>query len=872
MKPNARVILAIVKKDILGLLPLILLSCVVFVVVPIISNLDLMGIGGDQEFWLLLQANIYWVGFFLGLFLIVSALQLDPADSLNHDWLTRPIARLDWLLAKLLFLLLVFALPVILSRLIADVSAGVSPGIALYYAAGIESFEATTLASVLIIVGLLAPTLRKSILLMIGVFFIFLLPGWSVTSPILAAVGIRLGGDFDALMWVQGTVIVVAGFVGFGLIYWFLYCKRQRRRAYLAFWSANALVFLSIYPPDALYNWDSAIAINTALINTDNSELDNQVILEPAMACFPAAMIDDEFPTDEQSDHLAQARWPELYLTAAGPNAMSIATSIRYRDMLDEWYSLESEERERTSKWRLHRFRSQARIDSDSLETPVELQYATSAQNRYDPIVSTKTDYWLIPGDAVKQLAEGMRPTLTLEYDAVLLKPTPYELPVDGVRRRFPELGYCKAELDSGANEITVECRKRGTQPDLVSAELVGIESSRVDSLTRTILTSDWIEQLKRNSYELTLQPASIADNSSVIVTAYKTERILNKQLTFPGVLGDIESVCPLPNRPTRGVERPSSWSDKSPHEISFVSTEQGVRIEVLDWRQKIKPDAATLMLLPGLGATAHAFDDVAEKLAQKYNVVGMTRRGTGDSSKPDRGYEIERLAEDVLQVMDALELSSVVLLGHSFGGEELSFLGSRYPSRIDGLIYADAAYDRVDIFEKSSTQRFRELSVQLPQAPPVRPSESKSYATLADYARRLGRSANIPEGEIIASYDMSTGQVKHERLFLDALMRGIVAPDYKNIKVPALALYAVPGSPEALNEAWYDQDDPNLQPILEELFEITRKRNMAQVRRFETEVPNGRAIVLEDADHWIFLSNEEEVLQAIDEFIESLE
>ena len=40
---------------------------------------QLLGIGGAQEFWAFLQANIYWLGFFIGLFLIVSALQQDPA-------------------------------------------------------------------------------------------------------------------------------------------------------------------------------------------------------------------------------------------------------------------------------------------------------------------------------------------------------------------------------------------------------------------------------------------------------------------------------------------------------------------------------------------------------------------------------------------------------------------------------------------------------------------------------------------------------------------------------------------------------------------------------------------------------------------------
>ena len=62
------------------------------------------------------------------------------------------------------------------------------------------------------------------------------------------------------------------------------------------------------------------------------------------------------------------------------------------------------------------------------------------------------------------------------------------------------------------------------------------------------------------------------------------------------------------------------------------------------------------ILLLPGLGATAHSYDELAPLLAKKHRVVAMTRRGTGNSSKPDFGFDTPRLAQDVLQVMDAMK------------------------------------------------------------------------------------------------------------------------------------------------------------------------------------------------------------------------
>jgi hypothetical protein len=64
---------------------------------------------------------------------------------------------------------------------------------------------------------------------------------------------------------------------------------------------------------------------------------------------------------------------------------------------------------------------------------------------------------------------------------------------------------------------------------------------------------------------------------------------------------------------------------------VSFVSVEKGVKLEVLDWGGTGRP----LVLLAGLGDTAHDFDEFAAKLIGKYHVYGITRRGYGESNSP---------------------------------------------------------------------------------------------------------------------------------------------------------------------------------------------------------------------------------------------
>src|SRR6185295_19207740 len=61
--------------------------------------------------------------------------------------------------------------------------------------------------------------------------------------------------------------------------------------------------------------------------------------------------------------------------------------------------------------------------------------------------------------------------------------------------------------------------------------------------------------------------------------------------------------------------------------------------------------------------------------------------------SAPTTGYHADRLADDVLAVIDSLHLAMPVLAGHSLAGEELSSIGSRHPEKVAGLVYLDAAY-----------------------------------------------------------------------------------------------------------------------------------------------------------------------------------
>ncbi len=118
-----------------------------------------------------------------------------------------------------------------------------------------------------------------------------------------------------------------------------------------------------------------------------------------------------------------------------------------------------------------------------------------------------------------------------------------------------------------------------------------------------------------------------------------------------------------------------------------YVET-NGLRLHYIDHGA----GETTLVLTHGLSANAHSFDGlIAAGLAENMRVLTVDLRGRGESDKPDTGYTMEDHAQDMLGLLDALELDSVVLGGHSFGGLLTYFMAAHHPARFERCIVLDA-------------------------------------------------------------------------------------------------------------------------------------------------------------------------------------
>lgn len=124
-------------------------------------------------------------------------------------------------------------------------------------------------------------------------------------------------------------------------------------------------------------------------------------------------------------------------------------------------------------------------------------------------------------------------------------------------------------------------------------------------------------------------------------------------------------------------VLQASSWVDPARHQTQMVNVAAGVQLEVLDFGGTGRP----IVLLAGLGNTAHVYDELAPRLTGVGHVYAVTRRGYGASSRPQSGYDVARLGEDVLAVIETLRLEKPVLVGHSMAGKDFPSLPSPPPT-----------------------------------------------------------------------------------------------------------------------------------------------------------------------------------------------
>lgn len=130
------------------------------------------------------------------------------------------------------------------------------------------------------------------------------------------------------------------------------------------------------------------------------------------------------------------------------------------------------------------------------------------------------------------------------------------------------------------------------------------------------------------------------------------------------------------------------------PHPVHFLNFEmqgQPVRMAYMDVPAIVSTNGETVLLLHGKNFGSYYWEGTIKALTSAgYRVVACDQVGWGKSSKPDLRYSFRNLAANTAHLLDALNVSRVMVIGHSTGGMLAVRFTRMYPERVTKLVVED--------------------------------------------------------------------------------------------------------------------------------------------------------------------------------------
>ncbi|MFC5754669.1 alpha/beta fold hydrolase [Actinomadura rugatobispora] len=121
---------------------------------------------------------------------------------------------------------------------------------------------------------------------------------------------------------------------------------------------------------------------------------------------------------------------------------------------------------------------------------------------------------------------------------------------------------------------------------------------------------------------------------------------------------------------------------------MGVITTRDGVEIFYKDWGS-----GRPVLFCHGWPLNADAWEDQLKLVAENgYRGIAHDRRGHGRSSQPWDGYDFDTFADDLNDLIQALDLRDIVLVAHSMGGGELArYIGRHGTGRVGKAVLLSA-------------------------------------------------------------------------------------------------------------------------------------------------------------------------------------
>ena len=238
------------------------------------------------------------------------------------------------------------------------------------------------------------------------------------------------------------------------------------------------------------------------------------------------------------------------------------------------------------------------------------------------------------------------------------------------------------------------------------------------------------------------------------------------------------------------------------------------------------------IVLLHGLASNCRIWDLVAPILSERYAVVALDQRGHGQSFKPDYGYDFATIVSDLAGVLDALEISDPIIVGHSWGGDVALEFAVANPGNATGLCFVDGG-----TIEISGRPDWTLEDAKREMAPPLWQGITLDAFRQRLRSRRLAMDNTLVEDIVLANFDVLddgtiTSKLSRENHFriIEALWDHRPSELYPKVECPVL-----------------------LAPARQEGGETPQSRRFRReesIARAEALLPRAKTVWMEDSIH----------------------
>ena len=147
----------------------------------------------------------------------------------------------------------------------------------------------------------------------------------------------------------------------------------------------------------------------------------------------------------------------------------------------------------------------------------------------------------------------------------------------------------------------------------------------------------------------------------------------------------------PPPTTSSAGEVTPATASEACmpPFGVGFTSAFAEVNGQQIHYW--IGGSGPALVLIHGYPENSYAWHEIAPELAATHTVIVPDLRGAGRSSKPETGYDVAQLADDIYQLVTSLGYNTVDLAGHDWGGAVATRYATDHPEQVRKLANLEA-------------------------------------------------------------------------------------------------------------------------------------------------------------------------------------